>query len=103
MSGAYYGRYNGSDIFFGNLILYKRLKNVDVLGFPLYVGGSAEFARVKEDSDTEYAPNEDWGQWKKAGSVFVATNTIFGPMYLALGRTSDQDSAVYFFWGRPYQ
>lgn len=103
MSGAYYGRYSGSDMFFGNVILYKRLRDFDVLGFPLYVGGSAEFGHVKEDSDTEYAPNEDWGRWKKAGSLFVATNTIFGPMYLAFGHTSDHDSAVYFFWGRPYQ
>lgn len=103
MSGAYYGRYSGSDMVLGRLQLSKRLRHTDVFGFPIYVGAGFEIGRVQEDVLPTYLSDKDLGVWKKAVSAYVAADSIFGPLYLAFGQTSDNDSAVYFFWGRPLQ
>lgn len=103
MSGAYYGRYSGSDMVLGRLQLSKRLQHTDVFGFPIYVGAGFEMGRVQEDVLPTYLSDKDLGVWKKAVSAYVAADSIFGPLYLAFGQTSDNDSAVYFFWGRPLQ
>ena len=103
MSGAYYGRYSGSDMFLGRLQLSKRLQKTDLFGFPLYVGMGFEMARVQEDVLPDYLSDKDLGVWKKAVSGYIGADSIFGPLYLAIGQTSDSDSAVYFFWGRPLQ
>lgn len=103
MSGAYYGRYSGSDMFLGRVMLMKKLNQTDVLGFPLYLGGGYEMARVQEDVLPDYLSDEDLGVWKKAFSAYVAADSLIGPLYLALGHTTDGDSALYFFWGRPLQ
>lgn len=103
MSGAYYGRYSGSDMVLGRLQLSKRLQHTDVFGFPIYVGAGFEMGRVQEDVLPTYLSDKDLGVWKKALSAYVAADSIFGPLYLAVGQTSDNDSAVYFFWGRPLQ
>lgn len=103
MSGAYYGRYSGSDMVLGRLQLAKRLQHTDVFGFPIYVGAGFEMGRVQEDVLPTYLSDKDLGVWKKAVSAYVAADSIFGPLYLAVGQTSDNDSAVYFFWGRPLQ
>lgn len=103
MSGAYYGRYSGSDMFLGRAMLMKRLNQTDVLGFPLYLGAGYEMARVQEDALPDYLNGDDLGVWKKAFSAYVAADSLIGPVYLALGHTTDGDSAVYFFWGRPLQ
>ena len=103
MSGAYYGRYSGSDMFLGRLMLQKRLQDWNVFGFPLYLGASYEMGRVQEDEWPDYLSGKDLGDWKKAGSAYVAIDSLFGPLYFAVGHTSDGDSAMYFFWGRPLQ
>lgn len=103
MSGAYYGRYSGSDMVLGRLQLSKRLRHTDVFGFPIYVGAGFEIGRVQEDVLPTYLSDKDLGVWKKAVTAYVAADSIFGPLYLAFGQTSDNDSAVYFFWGRPLQ
>lgn len=103
MSGAYYGRYSGSDMVLGRLQLSKRLQHTDVFGFPIYIGAGFEMGRVQEDVLPTYLSDKDLGVWKKAVSAYVAADSIFGPLYLAVGQTSDNDSAVYFFWGRPLQ
>ena len=103
MSGAYYGRYSGSDMVLGRLQLSKRLQHTDVFGFPIYVGAGFEMGRVQEDVLPTYLSDKDLGVWKKEVSAYVAADSIFGPLYLAVGQTSDNDSAVYFFWGRPLQ
>ena len=103
MSGAYYGRYTGSDMVAARLITYYRLGDSGLLGMPLYAGFSLETGRVQEDRVQSYMSDNDLGEWKQAGSLFLATDSFIGPLYLAFGQTSDRDSAVYFFWGRPFQ
>lgn len=103
MSGAYYGRYTGADMFVSSLIGMKRVNRNGFWGIPVYVGGSLETAHLSQEGNSKLFDNSDWKSWKKAGSVFVAADSIVGPLYLAFGQTSDHDSAVYFFWGRPFR
>ena len=45
--------------------------------------------------------NLDWDRARKAGSLYIGSDSILGPLYFALGRTFGGSSAVYLFWGRP--
>ena len=38
----------------------------------------------------------------KSMSVFAAADSPIGPAYLGYGRTTDGESAFYFFLGRPF-
>ena len=103
LSGSAYGRYSGSDMVLGRVIGYKRLPTKGYFGFPIYVGGSIEVGRLQERSGLNFSlESSDVDRWIKAGSVFVAANSLFGPVYLALGRTSRDDTSLYFYWGVPY-
>ena len=87
----------------GRVIGYKRLPTKGYFGFPIYVGGSIEVGRLQERSGLNFSlESSDVDRWIKAGSVFVAANSLFGPVYLALGRTSRDDTSLYFYWGVPY-
>jgi NTE family protein len=69
----------------------------DLLGelpAPIYLGGSLE-AGNSVDSNGSLT----WGELKRAGSVFIAADTIAGPIYLAYGRTQGGRSTPYLFWG----
>lgn len=90
-------------MFLGRAMLMKKLNQTDILGFPIYLGAGYEMARVQEDALPNYLSDEDLGVWKKAFSAYAAADSLIGPLYLALGHTTDGDSALYFFWGRPLQ
>jgi NTE family protein len=95
LSGTPQGRYAGSRTFFGSVIAYREMS--DVLGelpAPLYLGGSLEAG-----NSADAAGSLDWRQLKRAGSVFVAADTLIGPIYLAYGRTEGGRSTAYLFWG----
>lgn len=83
MSGAYYGRYSGSDMVLGRLQLSKRLQHTDVFGFPIYVGAGFEMGRVQEDVLPTYLSDKDLGDVEKGsqclcGSRFDFWSLIFG-------------------------
>ena len=40
-----------------------------------------------------------WNELKRAGSVFIAADTLVGPIYLAYGRTEGGRGTPYLFWG----
>ncbi len=103
LSGAFYGRYAGSEMLSASLIGMKRTRLGGVFGMPIYVGASIETARMDTESHLTHFDDRDLGVWKRAGSVFVAADSMVGPIYLALGRTRDHDNSVYFFWGRPFK
>ncbi len=103
LSGSAFGRYAGSEMVMGRVVAYKRLRTKGYFGFPLFVGASLEAGRFKEASQLNFATQAtDVDRWIKAGSVFVGANSILGPVYLGLGRTNNDDTSVYFYWGVPY-
>lgn len=95
LSGTPRGRYAGSRTFFGSLIAYREMSDLfGELPAPLYLGGSLE-AGDSVDSTGSLA----WSGLRHAGSVFLAADTIAGPIYLGYGHTSGGRSAAYLFWG----
>ena len=77
------------------LAYYRRLNDSPRL--PIYAGITFESGNVWENrSDISL---DDTIQ---AGSLFLAANTILGPVYLAYGRAEGNIDAVHFFLGRPF-
>jgi NTE family protein len=96
LSGTPRGRYAGSRTVFGSLIGYREISDlVGELPSPVYVGASLEAG------NSDDAPGStDWNQLKRAGSLFIAADTLIGPIYLAYGVTRHGRGTPYLFWGR---
>jgi NTE family protein len=95
LSGTPRGRFAGARTLFVSLIGYREMS--DLLGelpAPLYLGASLEAG-----DSVDAAGSLAWSELKRAGSVFVAADTLIGPIYLAYGRTEGGRSAAYLFWG----
>ncbi len=88
------------DNFFTSQLIYRRRLLGDseqIFGVPLYVGGSAELGDVWQ-ADSSF----DSGELRLGGSVFVAANTAFGPVYLAFGRSEGGRQSAYLLIGRTF-
>lgn len=96
LSGTPRGRYAGSRTVFGSLIGYREISDLfGELPAPVYVGASLEAGNADD------APgSSDWNQLKRAGSVFIAADTLIGPIYFAYGVTRGGRGTPYLFWGR---
>lgn len=88
----------GTQYGIARLIGYRRISRggTGLFEFPAYLGASFETGNAwatKEDVD--------WGDLKTAGSLFLAAETPFGPLYLA-GGLSEGDAAFYLILGRTF-
>ena len=97
LSGTPVGQVSGSKFAMLRLLGYRNISDAfGDLSTPVYVGFSLEAgAAVETDA------NLNWDRAHKAGSLYVGTDSVLGPLYFALGRTHGGSSAVYLFWGRP--
>jgi NTE family protein len=77
-------------------VLLYRLGNLPVIGNTYYAGASAEIGNVWASRDAISLADT-----YKAGSVFLAADTPFGPFYVAWGHASRGASSFYLFLGRP--
>ena len=79
-------------------VYYRRFgaENSGLFDWPLYVGGSLEAGNVWETRD---AVSLDTALFN--GSLFVALDTAFGPLFLAGGLSEGGNSSVYLFLGAP--
>lgn len=77
---------------------YRRLLQLGVLSFqlPLYAGLSVEGGNVWEEDPF------DFGDMRVGGSVWLAADTFFSPLYLAYGYTNPDRHAVYLFMGQTF-
>lgn len=100
LSGSAYGRYSGSRMHLARAMVYHDVSRVmREMRMPVYVGATYETGRVWDEAD--YA--QQWGRgkhWMQAASVFVATDSWIGPIYLVAGRTFGEGSAITLYWGR---
>jgi NTE family protein len=64
--------------------------------FPAYVGASFEIGNVWQNQDAV-----DFGDLKTGGSLFLAAETPFGPLYLA-GGLAEGDGAFYLILGKTF-
>ena len=97
LSGTPVGQVAGSKFALLRLLGYRNISDAfGDLRTPIYVGFSLE-AGDAVDRDIDL----DWGRAQKAGSLYIGSDSIMGPLYFALGRTFGGSAAVYLFWGRP--
>jgi NTE family protein len=88
LEGPYLGR--------ARAVYLHRMGSLPVLGSTYYLGGSLEVGNVWPSRSAIAASDTI-----KAGSAFIAADTLFGPLYVAWGHTNRGDSSWYLFLGRP--
>lgn len=100
LSGSPHGRYAGDRLLFGRVMLYHDVsRTMRELRMPVYLGGTLEAGRVWSSAIGDQVSGQD-ESWQRAASVFVASDSWVGPIYLVLGRTFGQSSSLTFYWGR---
>jgi NTE family protein len=79
-------------------IAYRRISRggTGLFEFPAYLGASLEAGNVWQTRDAV-----DLGDLKSGGSIFLAAETPFGPLYLA-GGLAEGDKALYLMLGKTF-
>lgn len=96
LTGTRLGEIAGARSTFARVFLVRNIS--DALGevtMPVYAGATLETGYARGG---QLAGPSDW---QRAFSVFVAADSIMGPLYLVAGRTFGAGSALYLMWGRP--
>ncbi len=63
----------------------------------VYAGLSAEIGNAWNESE-----DMDYNNMRKAGSFYLAADTILGPFYLAYGQADSSDSTIYLYLGERF-
>jgi NTE family protein len=97
LSGTPVGAVSGSQSALAAAVAYYRMGELP------RGAGRNWYAGLSLEAGNSWARREDvdFGDIRKAGSVFVGAETIIGPLYLGYGHTAGGDSALYLFLGRP--
>jgi NTE family protein len=88
------------DTYFAARAIYRRKlsSNAESLfGLPLYLG-----ATVVTGNTWAKPANVDFSDLRIGANIFVATDTIIGPVFLAFGAADRGRSAFYVFVGKPF-
>jgi len=97
LSGRPRGQLTGDHYLLGTVLVYRRMTKVaGSLRKHVYVGASVEGGQAAAARD-DLAP----AKMKRSGSLFVVGDTFFGPLLLAYGHASGNDS-LYLFLNRPF-
>lgn len=91
-----------SEDFFSTQLIYRRQLfggAGQIFGVPLYAGGSIEAAEAWEDDNGLSGSDDDV---RFGGSIFLASDTAFGPVYLAFGRSEGGRQSAYLLIGRTF-
>ena len=96
ISGLRYRELEGSYLGRARAVFLHRMGALPVFGNTYYLGGSLEAGNVWQQRSAI-----SFGDTIKAGSVFFAADTPFGPFYIAWGHTNRGDSTWYLLLGRP--
>jgi NTE family protein len=80
-------------------ILYRRISRggTGFFEFPAYLGASIETGNAWLTRD-----DVDWGDLRTGGSLFLAAESPFGPVYLAAGLASGGETAFYLYLGKTF-
>jgi len=95
-SGYATGQLLGENLQYGRAMYYHRILPGSLLE-GAYGGFSLEAGRI--GNPLVPGNSEDW---LKSASIFVATDSLLGPVYLGYGRAQDGNSSFYFYLGRPF-
>ncbi|OBU15307.1 phospholipase [Photobacterium aquimaris] len=96
LSGYHRYELNGRYSALTSLVYRYRVidNNFGAIKIPIYVGGSLERGGVWDRSSAM-----SWDSATTAGSVYVAVDSILGPVYLSYGQTSTGESSFYLSLG----
>ncbi|MEC6814490.1 patatin-like phospholipase family protein [Photobacterium toruni] len=96
LSGYHRYELNGRYSALTSLVYRYRVidNNFGVIKLPVYVGGSLEKGGVWDRTSSM-----SWNSAITAGSVYVAVDSILGPVYLSYGQTSTGKSSFYLSLG----
>jgi NTE family protein len=89
----------GDTYFAARAIFRRKMTNKDesLFGFPIYLGGEIV------TGNTWTKPGAvDFSNLRFGGSVYVATDTVIGPVFFTVGAADHGRTAVYFFLGKPF-
>lgn len=95
-SGYSTGQLLGEELQFGRVMYYHRILPGSLFE-GAYSGVSLEAGRI--GNPLVPGNSEDW---LKSASIFIATDSLLGPVYLGYGRAQDGNSSFYFYLGRPF-
>ena len=89
----------GTDMLFFRIRGYRRVAQLGLLSFsmPAYVGFSIESGNTWIGTDQISGGSLLWG-----GSIYLALDTPFAPLYIAYGNTDGNRNAAYFFLGQVF-
>jgi NTE family protein len=88
------------DTYFAARAIYRRKLSGNaesLFGLPIYVG-----ATVVTGNTWAKPGNVDFSNLRVGANAYVATDTIIGPVFLAVGAADRGRSAVYLFVGKPF-
>ncbi len=96
LSGYHRYELNGRYSALTSLVYRYRVidNNFGAIKLPVYVGGSLEKGGVWDRTSAM-----SWNSAITAGSVYVAVDSILGPVYLSYGQTSTGESSFYLSLG----
>jgi len=98
LSGFRQDALSGQNLNLARTVYYRRLTSQNpLLNLPLYLGASVEYGRVWNNDSATF----DTG-YIKAGSVFFAFDTPFGPLSFSYGINDMQRSALYLDFGQSF-
>lgn len=83
----------------GRVLYYRRIGDAvgSLLNTPLYLGASVELGNVWQDTS-----DINFSSALAAGSVFVAVDSLIGPLYLAYGAAEGGRDTAYLFLGQTF-
>ena len=96
LSGYPTGALVGDSLQFGRVTYHHKLARQTLLE-GVYAGVSLEGGKV----GGPLIPGNPTG-WLRSGSVFIALDTLLGPLYLAYGRAQGGADSLYLYLGRPW-
>ena len=99
LSGYHPDEFAGQSYGVARLIYRYRLgpNAPQLFQLPLYVGGSLEVGQVWPRRS-----GFDLSSLTTSASVYLAADTILGPLFLAYGRADTDRQSLYMFFGRPF-
>jgi NTE family protein len=80
----------------GRFVYERKIANLAPVSRGVFVAASLEAAEIEERLN---GPQDDSVLW--SGAVFLAADTILGPLYLGVGFAESGNGAAYLFLGRP--
>jgi NTE family protein len=95
LSGLSPDELSGQHTGIANLAYYRRIGDIALL--PTYIGATAELGNTWQNRSDISLDNSIF-----TGSAFIGVDTIFGPIYTAVGLAEGGQRALYFYVGRTF-